>query len=115
MNVWKRLFITGEFAAHSHILGGLTLERVGAEPRTASTRDYGTPPSGSVSCWTATKLLLSAGKAAVSFLLLLDRKRNALEVLTLHSAYHMGRIVSLRQVMGVWGGASTGALSGGNG
>lgn len=28
--------------------------------------------------------------------------RNALEVLALHSGYHMGKIVSLRQVMGIW-------------
>ena len=28
--------------------------------------------------------------------------RNALEVLSVHSAYHMGKIVLLRQLLGVW-------------
>jgi hypothetical protein len=28
--------------------------------------------------------------------------RNTLETLALHSAYHMGKIVSLRQVLGLW-------------
>lgn len=28
--------------------------------------------------------------------------RNSLEFLTMHNAYHLGKIVSLRQVLGLW-------------
>ena len=40
MNVWKHLFLEGEFAPRAHILGGLTLKQVGTCPAGAPSSIY---------------------------------------------------------------------------
>lgn len=147
MNTWKYLFLTGEFAPRTHILGGLTLEQVGVRP-------IGAPHSIYEELWHAAewqRLTLDRDEAAHerweggeqfpsrpgpedeaawqtltdSFLAYSERAvrladdetflesdeserypgatwRNALECLAVHNAYHMGKIVLLRQLLGNW-------------
>lgn len=147
MNNWKHLFLTGEFAPRAHILGGLTLEQVGARPA-------GAPHSIFEELWHAAewqRLVLERDDAAHegwqegtlfppgsapedeatwnllvnSFLESSERAvqlaqneawletdeaeampgvtwRHALECLAVHNAYHLGKIVLLRQMLGFW-------------
>ncbi len=143
MDVWKHLFLDGEFAPRAHILEGLTLEQVSARPA-------GAPHSIYEELWHATtwqRIVLDRDEAAYerwqevqfppnpapedeaawqalvrSFLAHSERAvqlssdetvletelelgftwRNALESLAVHNAYHMGKIVLLRQLLGMW-------------
>ena len=147
INVWKHLFLTGEFAPRAHILGGLTLAQVG-------TRPPGAPHSIYEELWHAAewqRIVLDRDEAAYerweqgeqfppnpapedeatwqalvdAFLTYSERAvglaqneawleaeetadnpgftwRNALECLAVHNAYHLGKIVLLRQLLGTW-------------
>jgi len=146
-DVWRFLFLDGEFAPRSYILAGLTLEQVGIRPGEAVHSIYeelwhtvdwqkivlerdalalqhweenvSFPPSPAPENEAAWQELVD------SFLALSKRAaelaqdeawleteegadnpgftwRNALEQLAVHNAYHLGKIVALRQFLGCW-------------
>ena len=146
-DVWRFLFLDGEFAPRAYILAGLTLEQVGLRPGEATHSIY-------QELWHTVdwqKIVLERDELATlhweenvsfppkpvpeneaawqelvdSFLALSERAaqlaqdeawlqseeggdhpgftwRNALEQLAVHNAYHLGKIVMLRQVLGCW-------------
>ena len=149
MDVWKHLFLDGEFAPRAHILGGLTLEQVSARPagaphsiyeelwhvrewqRLVLKRDeaaYGRwqeggkfPPDAAPEdegVWaTLVDKFLEDSARAVRFAedeARLDERpthgfsddgftwRQELEAVAVHNAYHLGKIVLLQQLLGIW-------------
>ncbi len=143
MNTWEQLLLTGEFAPREHILGGLTLEQVGARPAGAPHSIYeelfhvarwqrsmlasarggepippdpdwpANPAPPDENSWTGLVGDFLAGSEEAVVLGNQTKRhddvlpegrtvRERLEHLTVHSVYHLGKIVLLRQLLGIW-------------
>jgi uncharacterized damage-inducible protein DinB len=148
IDIWRHLFVDGEFASRGRVLTGLSLEHVSARPAGAPHSIY--QELHHAATWQ--RLTLDQDEAALdrweesgadfpaspapedeaawqklmrSFLSDLERAvrlgsdetlldtderennpgftwRHALECLAVHNAYHLGKIVLLRQLLGVW-------------
>jgi len=131
MHIWEHLFLTGEFRARADLLSGLTLEQVTLRPVGAShsiyeelwhaalerdltkADDYPRAAPEHQQQWDdVVRLFLDGARAAVACAE--SPERLALEVepgvtmadelnsLAVHNAYHLGKIVALRQMMDAW-------------
>ena len=148
MNVWKHLFLEGEFAPRAHILGRLTPEQVGARPAGAPHSIYeelwhvrewqrlvlegdeaafrrwqegvkfpqGVAPKDERTWEALVREFLEDSARAVELAedeAWLEKVahdfsndgftwRQELESLAAHNAYHLGKIILLRQLLGIW-------------
>ena len=137
MDMWKHLFLTGEFPARADLLSGLTLEQVTLVPDGASHSIYeelwhaagyqrsiverdqavgeyypSAAPEHEQQWHELVQQFLEGAQAAVAWAQAPERL--ALEVepgvtmadelhsVAVHNAYHLGKIVALRQRIGAW-------------
>jgi len=137
MDMWEHLFLTGEFAARTDILSGLTLEQVALRPDGASHSIYdelwhaaayqsfvveqqkeagdrypSAAPEHKQQWHDLVGRFLDGARDAVALGQSPERLAFELEpgvtmadelhCVAVHNAYHLGKIVALRQRIGAW-------------
>ena len=144
MNLWKHLFLDGEFSPRAHLLSGLTLAQVRQRPAGASHSIYDElwhaaawqrilverDEAGGETCvsggpdypseapeqeqeWqdlvqaflAGAHQAVTWGEAPDTLTMEVDpgvTMADALHSLAVHNAYHLGKIVAVRQMIGAW-------------